>query len=158
MRVLESFQLHLETRMNSLKNARLTPKFRVHFMKQIALLGLDEAASREDQRSSRSHRVAALPGRRRCRFGGSLLPSSCQPPRHARRQAPAHRQPAQKPSPDLCHDRPAGWSLNRHRGAYLRPGWGGQAAAASGCAGQTALRTQDAGRDPASGHQEAGTP
>lgn len=46
MRVLESYQVHLEARMNSHKNARLTAKGRAHLIEQIALLGLDEAAWR----------------------------------------------------------------------------------------------------------------
>jgi transposase InsO family protein len=46
MRVLKSFQLHSEARMNSHKNARLTAKGRAHLIEQIAWLGLEEAARR----------------------------------------------------------------------------------------------------------------
>lgn len=45
MRVLKSFQILQESRMNSHKNARLTRLGRVHLMQQIACIGLEAAAS-----------------------------------------------------------------------------------------------------------------
>lgn len=66
MRVLKSFQLPSEARMNSHKNARLTAKGRAHLVDQIALVGLPEAAHRAgiSARRARIWQQRALAGGR----------------------------------------------------------------------------------------------